>query len=196
MSVCCISVKSVFGKWFQGTYASRETFVPELMVNDFQWKNRPEVENNLDFKQIIPYILVKNSEGEFACYQRKGAEKRLHNLWSCGVGGHIDDCDLKPSPMATIMTGVMRELSEEFLDFDSSKCNLSLLGTIHEDSTVVGLHHIGIVFLLEIFPDKSLMPAEELADCMWLNRNELTYRNLESWSHLALQLEGTLCLTL
>ncbi|MBJ2355642.1 NUDIX domain-containing protein [Sphaerochaeta sp. S2] len=195
MSVCCIPVDSPLGEWFRGTYFSSKTFVEELSLEDMLWKDRPGIESNTHFKQIIPYILVKNAQGDFACYRRGGAERRLHNFWSCGVGGHIDDCDKRKTVIDTIKAGVMRELSEEFADFDSTKCVLSMIGTIHEDETSVGLHHIGLVFLLEQQRGNAFMPAEELVDCVWLPLSEVNKRNLEIWTQLALQLEETVCHT-
>ena len=75
----------------------------------------------INYKQLIPYVLLQKADGKFACYQRHGTEIRLHGKWSAGIGGHIDEPDQQTSLKATLETGMLRELKEELLDFDKKK---------------------------------------------------------------------------
>lgn len=58
---------------------------------------RPSCENNFEYVQLIPYLILfyTTDEGEttkYLAYKRgeSGNESRLHNLYSIGLGGHID----------------------------------------------------------------------------------------------------------
>ncbi|MBF0234249.1 MAG: hypothetical protein HQK65_14610, partial [Desulfamplus sp.] len=58
------------------------------------WLDRSVAETDTQFKQIIPYILIQADNGNLtAIYKRKGSESRLHDLWSMGIGGHINPSD-------------------------------------------------------------------------------------------------------
>ena len=74
---------------------------------------RPTAEKDPMFKQIIPYVLIEH-RGRILAYQRtaKGNESRLHNKYSIGFGGHINDTDLQPQSNI-LYTGMLRELNEE-----------------------------------------------------------------------------------
>ncbi|MBU0515732.1 MAG: hypothetical protein KJ621_13265, partial [Proteobacteria bacterium] len=59
-----------------------------------RWLPRAEVENDPNFKQIIPY-LVLSFGGLVFRYRRgkRGAERRLHAKFSLGLGGHVNPGD-------------------------------------------------------------------------------------------------------
>jgi len=193
MSVCCIHKSAVSETWWNGTYYTKKSFLNELAIDDFKWMPRNLVENDSAYKQLIPYILVKTWDNKFVCYRRAGTEKRLHAFWSCGVGGHIEDFDFKDSLLETIYAGAHRELSEEFADYDTQVGLLQHIGTIHENETDVGLHHIGLVMILQLQKHEILHPDKELVECGWLSRDEMYSRSLELWSRLALKLEEVVC---
>src|SRR5687768_11211932 len=58
------------------------------------YMDRKEAEVNPAFKQIIPYCVLSCDDKIFV-YQRtkKGGDSRLHDLYSIGVGGHINPED-------------------------------------------------------------------------------------------------------
>ena len=74
---------------------------------------RADAENDPGKKQLIPYVLVQNTEGKFLSYRRCGSEKRLAKKLSLGIGGHVNDADLKNSLYSTLVAGVCREIKEE-----------------------------------------------------------------------------------
>ncbi|MFN3412355.1 MAG: hypothetical protein ACK4YF_09375, partial [Exilispira sp.] len=61
----------------------------------FSFQQRDIVEHDISKKQIIPYIIIQDSQNRFFIYRRKGNEKRLHGFYSSGTGGHIDYEDIK-----------------------------------------------------------------------------------------------------
>jgi predicted NUDIX family phosphoesterase len=108
----------------------------------------PELESDPSWKQIIPYMLVKY-EDNYLVYRRNkgGGEIRLHNLYSLGIGGHIEDSD-GVGPIEAYMNGMQRELQEEILvgaDADPS----AVRGCIYDPSTPVGRVHFGFVYVIE-----------------------------------------------
>ncbi|TDR17504.1 hypothetical protein [Marinicella litoralis] len=111
---------------------------------------RPHLEQDENFKQIIPYIILSYQD-QIAVYQRtkQGGESRLHNLNSIGFGGHIDAFDLAYQTDGTIdldqtiETSGQREIEEE-LKIDRI-VNKTKLGYILDNSNPVGRVHIGVV---------------------------------------------------
>lgn len=149
------------------------------------WIERADAENDSSFKQFIPYA-VAYYKGKIGCYKRSGDEKRLHDLYSIGAGGHIDREDDKGSIIDTLESGLARELSEEFVDFSNDKADIEFVGVINEDNTPVGAVHLGMVFKIDL--NEEINPGEELSDFEWVDREILESLNLEHWSKLALKL--------
>jgi predicted NUDIX family phosphoesterase len=150
-----------------------------------EWVLRDKAENNTAYKQIIPYAIV-NFNDKIALYQRKGTEKRLENLYSIGIGGHINEHDNGEDFNQTIEKGLFRELSEEFKNFTKIYSQINFLGLINEEKTEVGKVHIGAVFLVK--SDIELQPDYELNNFQWIDEKELKNFKLEYWSMLAYKL--------
>jgi len=68
--------------------------------------NRNEVEDNPNFKQIIPYIVIMDHYNNILTYTRKGSEQRLFEKQSIGFGGHWKNNE-------DFFECIQRELSEE-----------------------------------------------------------------------------------
>ncbi len=159
---------------------------------------RNEVEKRPDIKQWIPYVLLRRADGCVACYPRQGSEKRLHGLWSVGIGGHVNAGDWSPDrPEAAawediLEAGMRREVAEELAGFalpSRPRC----LGLIHEDATPVGSVHLGIACVIELPDGTALQTGRELEGMIWLEpatllREHPATRRLEMWSVLALAL--------
>lgn len=141
------------------------------------------------YKQIIPYIILKNSNGEIFYYQRRGSEKRLSNLYSVGIGGHINEQDQGDDLLSTIHKGLRREFYEEtgipYIKFQSQ-----FFGIINEEISKVGKTHLGLVYCLSA-SSKSL--KYQFSEELLFNGFEsidkfLEEYNYEFWSGLALKL--------
>lgn len=158
---------------------------------NFEFKEREIVENNSDFKQIIPYIIIQTKDLKFiGAYKRKGSEERLHDLWSIGIGGHINPIDARKNPdvlKEIIIAGMQRELDEELIKMGAED-NPVFAGIINEEETDVGSVHIGAVFRILANNKNDYIGGDELVDFQWLEAEKAFTLNLELWSKLALEL--------
>lgn len=120
----------------------------QQLCQDVLFIPRSEAEKSNEYKQLIPYSILRLGDRIFR-YQRtrSGGESRLFQLFSIGVGGHINPEDGNKEEldgMAMIERARMREIQEEF------SCKLAgeprLVGLINDDSNPVGRVHIGVVY--------------------------------------------------
>lgn len=150
----------------------------------YRFACRREIEYDFTVKQVIPYVIVLDPTNNILIYRRRGTETRLHDLWSLGIGGHINDTDHVPSNFkATLFSGMKRECFEEM---GTEVKDFSLLGIINEEQTDVGHSHIGIVFWTQITHD--LPASDELTDWKFVCLDQLSSYDFELWSSLALRL--------
>lgn len=189
--VLCIERNLLPDEWLE-----TETSLP-LTANNFYssvseesllWLDRSKAEVNFDKKQMIPYIIVKNTTIDaYACYPRRGSENRLHGLWSVGIGGHVNRDDKTSTLKTTLLSGIKRELEEEFYGFNSDDISsLQFKGIINEEYSEVGKVHLGIVY--ELLLNYSPESGEELKGMRWVSEQDLSDYKLEFWSDLALKL--------
>ncbi len=168
-----------------------DQFISTCSKADFDFIDRPTAENDPSFKQVIPYILIQTSDlKKTAIYNRQGSEKRLHDLWSLGIGGHINPVDQKSKSVSfkdILMTGMKRELSEE-LEKKPTDESAEFIGVISEDITDVGTVHLGAVFRILAKNTCDYSPGSELHQFSWEFTENLKNLNLELWSKLALEL--------
>nr|WP_321403818.1 phosphoesterase [uncultured Desulfobacter sp.] len=167
------------------------TFADTCTNATFSFIPRDLAEEDRQKKQVIPYILLQTADGGLtAAYNRQGSEKRLHDLWSIGIGGHInpEDSATGTGTFETILKrGMQRELDEELARRVAGD-PIEFIGIISEDITPVGSVHMGAVFLIKTETPKGYMPSEELHSFAWHKTSTLSQLNLELWSELALEL--------
>ena len=193
-SVLCIKRDLLPASW-----VCRKSIVP-LELNDFiekccaggfEFINRSDAEKDVSYKQIIPYIVLQTKDfKKTAIYNRQGSEQRLHDLWSIGIGGHINPIDMetKTDSFLQILTvGMERELKEE-LDQRPKGELPHFVGVISEDVTDVGKVHLGAVFRILTSTPEKFLPGSELFQFTWEKTRNLEQLNLELWSKLALKL--------
>ncbi len=149
-----------------------------------QWLIRREAETNPAMKQIIPYIIAQDGAC-VAAYPRQGSERRLSGLWSVGIGGHIEQSDDRGELKGTVLAGARRELQEELSGAPNP--DLELLGIINEETSDVGVVHLGLVFAIQV-KATTLKPGHELRGLRWVSRSAADPLDLELWSRLALAL--------
>src|SRR5579863_6332741 len=100
---------------FQGLNLQVEKYLPVVTANRaLVFLPRSDAEQNPKYKQLIPYALLI-CDGKILRYQRgkKGGEKRLHGLYSVGIGGHISEDDKTLFASNLYLEGMRRELMEE-----------------------------------------------------------------------------------
>jgi predicted NUDIX family phosphoesterase len=119
-------------------------------------------------------------------YQRskKGNEKRLHDLWSIGVGGHINPGDERDGRENIVMVAAWRELEEEFKFFpklESYEKVLAPYAILYSEDTPVDQGHLGIVYMYDCTKEV-MKKSEDIATCLWVAPKKLAEYNLEGWS--------------
>jgi predicted NUDIX family phosphoesterase len=109
-------------------------------IGDFRL--RPEMERDPSWKQIIPYLVLRDGPHYFLMRRtRAGADHRLHDRYSIGVGGHLNPGD------GGLDRGLLREWQEELVaDFVPE---FRLVGLLNDDTTDVGSVHLGVVYVAE-----------------------------------------------
>lgn len=150
---------------------------------------RAEVEDDPSLKQIIPYCPVCCGDSVLLIKRKKTQdEKRLHDLYSLGIGGHINPLDGNTDALDALLENALaRELNEELL----LHCNPSkrLVGLLNDDTNPVGSVHFGLVYTITV-PDKDAVTIreKELMDGVFVPAGELVeYADgMETWSRILL----------
>ncbi len=147
---------------------------------------RSKAENDESIRQLIPYVVVQNPDGMYLLVKRLKAqtESRLHELYSIGIGGHINDKDEGDSPWMKFLSGMEREINEE-ISISHRKWP-KYVGLIKENLTPVNRVHLGVVFTLTA-DINGINEVEkfswELKDIKGLREK---YDKMETWSQLVL----------
>ncbi len=160
---------------------------------------RREAEGRPDWKQIIPYVVVRHQGSVLLLERLSGVtERRLEGKLSLGVGGHVNPEDAEgrtlPRPLAAladrlgsmVTAAAWRELQEEVELAGIAR--MELAGFVNDDTNSVGSVHFGLVLLAEASaPHVRVLEEGELsgrfvpADRLW---SEGVWPRLETWSQL------------
>jgi predicted NUDIX family phosphoesterase len=113
-----------------------------LVARDGEFRQRAEVEVDRSWKQVIPYLVLRDGPRYFLMRRtRAGADARLHDRWSIGVGGHLNPGD------GDLAGGLRREWREEVqAGFEPA---FTLIGLLNDDTTDVGSVHVGAVYVAD-----------------------------------------------
>lgn len=113
-----------------------------LVAREGRFEARAEMERDRRFKQVIPYLVLRDGARYFLMRRtRAGADERLHDRWSIGIGGHLNPGD------GDLGGGLRREWAEEVeADFTPE---FRLVGLLNDDTTEVGSVHVGAVFVAD-----------------------------------------------
>lgn len=143
---------------------------------------RAQAEDDPSYRQIIPYALVKYQDRYFLMRRtRGGGEARLHDLYTLGVGGHINPGDEIGSPL---LDGLRRELREEA---GIEHYLAEPVGFIVMRDSPVSLVHAGVVFVVESEDEPRVMESEKLeGQLASLEEIRAIQDKLEGWSRLVL----------
>ena len=127
--------------WYGIRTGDLDAFV-EALERDGRYEPRPEMEADPSFKQVIPYLVLRDRERYFLMRRtRAGVDARLHDRYSIGVGGHLNPGD------GGVLGGLRREWREELVaDFEPA---FQLVGLLNDDTTEVGAVHLGAVYVAE-----------------------------------------------
>ena len=128
-----------------GWHGLRRADLPDFLATierHGKFAPRPAMEADPGFKQIIPYLVLRDREEYFLMRRtRAGGDVRLHDRWSIGVGGHLNPGD------EDLDGGLRREWAEELVaDFIPE---FRFVGLLNDDTTPVGEVHLGAVFIAD-----------------------------------------------
>jgi len=176
---------------FQGISTDVDSFFPRIVTPpDCRYVIRAEAENDPSFKQVIPYVLFVYN-GSIFSYRRgkRGSEKRLHDLYSVGIGGHIETVDRMLFSQDTMgyYDALRREVAEEVNV--ACDCQAECVALINDDSNDVGRVHFGVVHVVRLDDDQITKNESKIAEPQ-LIPIEKAIRNVESyetWSQLCLR---------
>jgi len=145
---------------------------------------RPSAEVDPDYKQLIPYVVVRKEPRLFLMERSSaGGDARLHGKASIGVGGHLNPVDRGQDPL---MGGLQREWSEELIaEFEP---DFRLVGFLNDDTNPVGAVHLGVVFTVEADGHAVAVREHEKLTGRFATPDEIlaAWDRLETWSQLTL----------
>jgi len=153
--------------------------VIDLVSTHGSARPRPEAEVDETWKQVIPYLLLRDGERIFLMRRSSaGADARLHERWSIGVGGHLHPGDGDP------VTGLLREWREE-IEADWLP-EPRPLGLLNDDSTPVGRVHLGLVYEADARGRAASIRETDKLSGRFAAPAEVraVYAGLETWSQL------------
>ncbi len=154
------------------------------MLNSHSFMPRKEAEYNFEHKQIIPYVVVHHKDN-YLLLQRTSnqSEKRLHNKYSLGIGGHINPVEALQYENI-IVDSMYRELNEEVQVNDHG--TLKFAGVINDDSNSVSKVHLGLLYILEVLSPEFEVLEKDKMTAQWVSENDLHeyYDRFETWSQI------------
>jgi len=160
------------GEWenFLTTLSSKVLFLP-----------RSQVEDDPQFKQIIPYLVFEYQEKVFLMERKPThTESRLASKFTLGIGGHLRKEEFVGRD---IFSWAKREFEEEV----KYEGNLTVvpLGLLNDESNSVGTVHTGLV--LRLTGDSSVIRVKEefkSGRLLALENCQEFYDSMENWSQI------------
>jgi predicted NUDIX family phosphoesterase len=169
------------GAWHGVRTAETQDFLAIVAAHG-RFEPRQAMEIDPSFKQIIPYLVLRDGERYFLMRRtRAGGDVRLHDAWSIGVGGHINPGD------HDVAGGLLREWTEELIaDFVPS---FRLVGLLNDDTTDVGRVHLGAVYLAEAAGRSVAIRETDKLSGAFATPSQVreVADRLETWSRLAFE---------
>jgi predicted NUDIX family phosphoesterase len=153
--------------------------VLDTIVERHFFIDRPTAEISPQYKQIIPYVVIRHGDSYFLLQRtQKQTESRLHHKLSLGIGGHINP------DTPDLIDGLHKELEEEVHvagDYD-----LTFAGILNDDTTDVGKVHLGAVYVLEAHDPNVTVRETEKMTGRWVPRTDLAPLRdaMETWSQI------------
>jgi predicted NUDIX family phosphoesterase len=149
---------------------------------DGRYEPRAEMELDPSFKQVIPYLVLRDGPQYFLMQRTAaGGDARLHGAYSIGVGGHLNPGD------GGLLGGLRREWAEELsADFVPE---FHLVALLNDDTTPVGAVHLGAVYVADVEGRPVAIRETEKLTGGFASRAGVAEvaERLESWSRLTFE---------
>ena len=127
--------------WYGVRTTDLEAFVAGV-ERDGRYEPRTVMEQDPSFKQIIPYLVLRDGLRYFLMRRTTaGGDPRLHGRYSIGVGGHLNPGD------GGLLGGLRREWDEELVA--GFVPDFRLVALLNDDTTPVGAVHLGAIYLAD-----------------------------------------------
>jgi predicted NUDIX family phosphoesterase len=154
-----------------------------LVAREGRFEPRSAVEPDRSLKQVIPYLVLRDGDRYFLMRRtRAGGDARLHDLWTIGVGGHLNPGD------GDLAGGLLREWREEIeADFVPE---FELVGLLNDDTTDVGSVHLGAVYVADASGRQVMIreTAKLVGRFAEVDETARVRDGMESWSRLVFEL--------
>jgi len=178
--------------WF---YTSEFNF-EDIILKNFEYMKRGLAEEDVNYKQPLPYGILRTKDWRLFMYQRWGKnsevwEARLYDKVSFGVWGHIEE-DVKNAENPLLET-LLREIEEEVGITSSDIEKVELIGYINDDTNDVGKVHLGLAYVVDLKTDDVKIDRGELASGKFVTPQEAKeiLKNpeidVEPWSRIVLE---------
>ena len=170
---------------FTGLRAAGDAEMADLrraVAEHGRYLDRPLAEESPDWKQLIPYVIVRDGECTFLMERTSaGGDPRLHRKTSIGVGGHLNPVDAGEDPL---QGGLRREWAEELEA--GWEPEFHLLGLLNDDSNPVGSVHLGVVFQVDAAGRPVRVRETDKLSGRMADASEVAaaWDRLETWSQL------------
>jgi predicted NUDIX family phosphoesterase len=151
----------------------------DVVRRDGFFLRRGDAEEDPTHKQVIPYLVLRDGERWFLMRRTKaGGDARLHDLWSIGVGGHLNPGD------GDVEGGLRREWAEEVVA--SFEPAFEAVGLLNDDTTPVGAVHVGIVFVADATGRPVAIRETDKLSGSFVTTDEVAAvrDSMETWSRL------------
>ena len=171
----------------QGLIKENSEVLKRIIQNGL-FRKRSELEENPSFKQIIPYAIISNKES-YCLFKRTSnqTEKRLHNKFSLGVGGHMNPSNSKESKEQYLINELKRELFEEVKLLNGCLIeDIEFIGFINDDTISVGSVHIGLFYNIHVSNKDVVINETDKMTADWIDKPDLAefYEGMEMWTKI------------
>ena len=167
--------------WYGLRTDGLDAFVAAL-ERDGRYERRDRMERDPEFKQVIPYLVLRDGERYFLMRRTAaGGDARLHGRYSIGVGGHLNPGD------RGLLGGLRREWDEELVaDFVPA---FRLVALLNDDTTEVGAVHIGAVYVADAAGRRVIIRETDKLSGAFVPPAEVeaVADGLETWSRLVFE---------
>lgn len=178
----------------------------KTIVQKGLFRKRNELEEDPSFKQIIPYAVITDTGPEsrtlrdklrgvrqsqsFYLFKRSSGqtEKRLQNLFSLGVGGHMNPGRSTVQEEQYLKDELRRELFEEVrLSNDCVIEDIEFIGFINDDTIPVSRVHLGLLYNIHVSNKEVFVNETTKMTADWIDKSRLAefYEVMETWSKIA-----------
>lgn len=201
-------MEKVFGlnKSYSNFFNKYDLYMADLSHHGDDYKKlvvleRPRCETDSLYAHFATYCIVQNEKGEILTYKRnkRSTEQRLHDLWSIGVGGHVQ-AKYEDNLETILNRDTSRELYEELYNCDDNCSDNDLhieskgMFIMYTNTDEVSSNHIAVVSRCSFSKEQvnAFNFSDELKDHVWLHPDELISMKekdemfFESWSDILL----------